>query len=136
MATVPTLPPERPNQPLRLRIDDASSPHRTGSWWPRSRDLAVEIGALVDGFPPEVGRIDRVLFSRPDWTWTNAEGVGLRRASTRRGQVKVGSFPGDDTKSVVLTMAGGWRLRLQVVAHDSEPGEAGRRSRTADAEPA
>jgi Family of unknown function (DUF5994) len=96
-----------------------------GGWWPQSRDLRVEAADLVDHFPPEVGRINRLLFSRPDWDDGVAEGRGLRRIQAARGPVKVGSFPRDDTHQMVLSMASGQQLHLLVVPPATDDSEAG-----------
>jgi hypothetical protein len=98
--------------------------HVDGGWWPQSRDLRVEAADLVDHFPPEVGRINRLLFSRPDWDDGVAEGRGLRRIQAARGPVKVGSFPRDDTHQMVLSMASGQQLRLLVVPSATDDSEA------------
>jgi hypothetical protein len=97
-----------------------------GGWWPQSRDLRVEAADLVDHFPLEVGRINRLLFSRPDWDDGVVDGRGLRRIHAARGPVKVGSFPGDDTHQMVLTMASGRQLRLLVIPSNAEDSEAHR----------
>ena len=66
--------------PLRLELRPLGVPgHVDGGWWPQSRDLQVEAADLVDHFPVEVGRINRLLFSRPDWD----DGV-IDPADTRR----------------------------------------------------
>jgi hypothetical protein len=98
------------SSPLRLEI--AAHPHSghlAGSWWPRSRDLQTELSELVEHFPPEVGRVGRVIFSRPDWA------SRPHKVRVRNGYLKTGSFPGDDTHVIVLTLATGSRLRLLVV---------------------
>lgn len=80
-----------------------------GGWWPQSRDLAVEMADLVDHFPPERGRVMRVVFSPPDWD------AGPRRIKVASGYLKVGSFPRDDTHVALLTTSDGRVLRLLVV---------------------
>jgi hypothetical protein len=80
----------------------------------------------VDHFPPEAGRINRLLFSRPDWDDGVVDGRGLRRIQAARGPVKVGSFPGDDTHQMILAMASGRRLRLLVVPSNADDSEAHR----------
>lgn len=102
--------------PLRIRADGAfGDGPLDGGWWPHSRDLAVEAADLVDHFPEHVGgRIVRMLFSRPDWD--APAGAALpRQIQVRRGTVKVGSFPSDDTHLMILTMSSGARLRLLVI---------------------
>jgi hypothetical protein len=107
-----------------------------GGWWPQSRDLQVEAADLVDHFPVEAGRINRLLFSRPDWDDGVIEGRGLRRIQAARGPVKVGSFPSDDTHQMVLTMASGRLLRLLVVSSDTGAAEANRLLQESSAEAA
>lgn len=111
---------------LRIRLDNSfSSGPLDGAWWPQSRDLQAEAADLVDHFPHRVGRISRLLFSRPDWD-SVAGAPTVRKIRAARGIVKVGSFPSDDTHLVVLSMATGDRLRLLVVPHDTAPERAQR----------
>lgn len=111
---------------LRIRLDNSfSSGPIDGAWWPQSRDLQAEAADLVDHFPHRVGRISRLLFSRPDWD-SVAGAPSVREIRAARGIVKVGSFPSDDTHLVVLSMATGDRLRLLVVPHDTDPVRAER----------
>lgn len=126
MATLPapTHPsPSSARTPLRLRLDDVHQ----GSWWPQSRDLQVEVRDLLDHFPAYAGRVDRLLFSRPDWDDPLLDdGGGVRKVRAARGMVKVGSFPRDDTHAMVLTMSTGVRLRLAVVPSTADAAEAKR----------
>jgi len=115
-STSPLIPDSR--EPLRLRL--AEHPGRDlldGGWWPRSRDLAVELADLVDRFPTDRPRIVRALVSPPDWSSTT------RRIRIADGWLKVGSFPRDDTHVVILTTAGAGRplLRLLVVPPELTP---------------
>lgn len=119
---VPTATTER--LPLRLRLDhDRQSGLLDGAWWPQSRDLQVEAADLVDRFPQDVGRVGRLLFSRPDWDAV-AGAPAPHRIHSRRGWVKVGSFPSDDTRVMVVAMQSGQRLRLLVVPSDTDPAVA------------
>ena len=121
MATLPQ--PPAPSSPavasadgLRLQLAERASPGAPdGAWWPRSRELRTEVRTLVDEFPTEVGRINRLLYSRPDWDDPLVDGRGVRKVRCERGYVKLGSFPSDDTHLMVLSMADGRRLRLQVI---------------------
>ena len=114
IGTSPT--PTAARKPLRLRLRGTSASGVTdGVWWPQSRDLQVEAADLVDHFPPAVGRISRLLFSRPDWDNAAVDGHGVRKIHAARGPVKVGSFPHDDTKLMIAVMANGQRLKLLVI---------------------
>ena len=96
--------------PLRLSIaEDTGRNPLDGAWWPRSRDLAVELADLVDHFPPRSGRIVRALVSPPDWD------PAPRHVPVAGGYVKVGSFPRDDSHLVHLTMADRTVLHVLVV---------------------
>lgn len=79
-----------------------------GGWWPQSRDLSVELPDLVDNFPVALGRVQRVVFSRPDWD------TAPHRVRAARGLVKVGSYPHDDTQQVWLSMSTHTIIRLSV----------------------
>ncbi len=117
--------PRHAAEPLRLVLSDEASPERIhGSWWPRSRDLRREARDLVDHFPPDHGRISRLLFSRPDWDDATKDGRGVRSIRAARGVVKTGSFPSDDTHLMILTLSTGRRLRLRVIASDTPGAEA------------
>jgi Family of unknown function (DUF5994) len=118
--------------PLRMQLTEppASGPI-TGVWWPQSRSLQVEAADLVDHFPDQVGHIDRLLFSRPDWDNPVVDGRGVRRIRAERGPVKVGSFPSDDTHLMILLLASGRRVSLKVIASATDPREADRQLRAA-----
>lgn len=111
--------------PLRLRLRDAATSGQVdGVWWPQSRNLQAEARDLVDNLPAAAGRINRLLFSRPDWDDALVDGRGSRKVQTGRGPVKMGSFPSDDTKLMILAMATGHRLHITVVPSDTDPAEA------------
>jgi hypothetical protein len=115
---------------LRLQLSDSPAPGRVdGAWWPRSRDLQQEAADLVDHFPTASGRVNRLLFSRPDWDDPDPAGRGMRKVVAARGAVKVGSFPSDDTHLMILTLASGQRLKLLVIPSDTEAAEGERRMR-------
>lgn len=112
----PAVPQSR--EPLRLQLSE--SPGRAtldGGWWPRSRDIDLEVADLIDHFPADRGRVYRVLYSRPDWD-TQPHSVHIAS-----GRLKTGSFPGDDTHMVVLRMSTRQDLRLLVVPPDHLVGE-------------
>ncbi len=109
---------DQPRRPLRLRL--SGSPGQAtldGGWWPRTRDIDVELADLVDGFPPAFGGVNRALYSRPDWD------TQPRSVRVGRGRLKTGSFPRDDTHMVVLSMSTRTQLRLLVVPPDQPHGE-------------
>ncbi|GAA1940093.1 DUF5994 family protein [Nocardioides hwasunensis] len=108
--TTPHPTPQPARGPLRLRM--SQHPGRDtldGGWWPRSRDLPVEMADLVDHFPSELGRVTRALVSPPDWD------LRARAVAVSGRYVKVGSFPRDDTHLVLLTTSHRKLLRVLVV---------------------
>ncbi len=119
-ASLVSNPPGTHEPPRPLRLQLSPSPGREtldGAWWPRSRNIDVELAELVDGFPAAVGRVARVLYSRPDWD-TQPHSVRVAR-----GKLKTGSFPRDDTHMMVLSMSTRTRLRLLVVPPDHPLGQ-------------
>ena len=138
MTASPSTPAPAPASrvPLRMQLSvhPASGPI-SGVWWPQSRDLQVEAADLVDHFPNQVGHIDRLLFSRPDWDNPVVDGRGVRRIQARRGPVKVGSFPSDDTHLMILLLASGRRVSLKVIASATDPLEADRQLRADEDDP-
>ena len=113
--------PSQPSTRSFLRLRLATYPGRDaldGGWWPQSRDLAVELADLVDHFPPEAGRIQRAVYSPPDWD------PAPRRIAVAHGSVKVGAFPRDDTHVILLKTSANETLRILVVPPDLTASEA------------
>lgn len=106
--------------PLRLILTEV--PHHSpidGVWWPQTRNLAVEVADLIDHFPPYSGRVGRILYSRPDWDQPRdahlIPAAWPRYVNARRGRVKVGSFPLDDTHLIQLVLSQHWEQRLSIM---------------------
>ncbi|MDR7360706.1 DUF5994 family protein [Nocardioides marmoribigeumensis] len=107
------------SRPLRLHLaPDPSDGLLDGAWWPYSHDLETELADLVDHFPPEVGRVSRVLFSRPDWQ------THPRHIQVGRGMMKTGSFPSDDSHVVLLKLAREQQLKVMVIPPETTPDAA------------
>lgn len=95
-------------------VPDRASPH--GAWWPASRDLVDQLPALFGVWPPEAGRIVRVLYSPPDWDdHPHSVDVGAGR------RVKTGSFPRDDTHQLTVSMMDGTRHAITVIPPETAP---------------
>ena len=92
-----------------------------GAWWPRSRNLTTELQALADHWPAHQGHIARALYSQADWD------SPPRRIYSAGSIIPAGSFPGDDTHLIVLTMAGSRRrVQLLVIPADTSTADAQR----------
>lgn len=102
----------------RLRMTaHTGAGHLDGGWWPRSRDLAVELVTLVEHLPARSGRIVRALVSLPDWD------RAPRHVLAGGGGVEIGSLTRDDTHLVVLETADRTTLRVLVVPPDFTRGQ-------------
>lgn len=93
--------PHRHPQPLgelRLQLASEFNGGRLGGWWsPYTRDLTREAAHLVDAFPVERGRIDRLVCAPGDWDALAADEV-----FTRHGRMKVGYLPANRGSGLVL----------------------------------
>ena len=106
----------RSNERLRLAL--SASIGRgvlDGAWWPRSRNLENELADLVDNFPATSGRVVHAVYSRPDWQPTH------RRIKVKRGLIKVGSFPNDDSHRILLGLSNREILQIMVIPPHSSP---------------
>lgn len=104
--------------PLRLQLfEPPVGAALDGGWWPQSRDIDIELAELVDRFPAAIGRVDRALYSRPDWD------TQPRKIRVARGTLKTGSFPRDDTHLMILSMSTHTQLNLLVVPPDHPMGQ-------------
>jgi hypothetical protein len=57
-------------EPLRLKLKPKTAiavGQVDGAWWPRSRDLALELRALLPVLAVRLGRIERVTYHLGDW---------------------------------------------------------------------
>ena len=79
------------------------------AWWPRNRTLADQLDDLFSAWPPQAGRIVRVLYSPPDWD------DRPRSVAVTGRRVKTGSFPRDDTHQLQLTLGTGVRRAITVI---------------------
>ncbi|GAA2314609.1 DUF5994 family protein [Nonomuraea roseoviolacea subsp. roseoviolacea] len=106
-ADVPTAHPE-----LRLRLNPALDRKGTvdGAWWPRTRDAAAELPALIAAVGERSGRnVLRVGVHRDAWDHIP------HRIPTPGRQVRVGWFRSADPSLVTLSLAGTEPVTLLVV---------------------
>lgn len=112
--------PHRYAQPLgalRLQLTPRFDEGHLGGWWaPYSHDLAREAAHLVDGFPVDRGRIDRLAYAPPDW-----QDVLVTEVFTRHGRIKVGFLPAGRGTGLVLVRVSGAGIVQLGVSWASDP---------------
>ncbi|MER7842253.1 DUF5994 family protein [Streptomyces sp. NPDC096040] len=95
-----------------------------GAWWPRSRDIAAELPALIAALPEHLGPITRIGLDTAAW-----EELPTRLILDDR-VVRIDSFPvGDDT--VLITRGDQDHFSLLVIPPHATPDAA--RAATAEA---
>ncbi|MFC0842897.1 DUF5994 family protein [Streptomyces noboritoensis] len=105
---------------LRLETTRSREGVLDGAWWPRSRDIAEELPALITALTEHLGPITRVGLDATAW-----RGIPTRLVIDDR-VVHLDSFPvGDDT--VLITRGGNDHFSLLVVP----PGTTADAARTA-----
>jgi Family of unknown function (DUF5994) len=127
---------EGPHQALRLRLKPkaATTGFVDGGWWPRSRDLVVELPDLVAVLAVRLGRIERVSYHLGDWDPPSA------RLSVEGSRVRLEGYRAQRADTVDV-LAARQRVTLLVVppetsaeaAHDALM-TAGHRGNTDDVE--
>ncbi|GAX56159.1 DUF5994 family protein [Streptomyces olivochromogenes] len=68
MASVPQPPPAGPVARLRLAPHSAVPRRIDGAWWPRSRNLLVELPLLIGALPRDWGQINGVTVNAEMWS--------------------------------------------------------------------
>lgn len=111
---------EQPRCPLRLRLRPKAltTGYVDGAWWPRSRDLATELPALLAVLAVRLGAISRVSYNLTEW-------------DTARGQISVGGvrirlggFWSRSPHTVDVVAGDRRRLTLLLVPPDTESSAA------------
>ncbi|GGV91427.1 hypothetical protein GCM10015535_49700 [Streptomyces gelaticus] len=102
---------------LRLQTTHSREGVLDGAWWPRSRDIATELPALIRALTAHLGPVTRVGLDADAW-----EEVPTRVIVDDR-VVRLDSFPvGDDT--VLITRGDNDHFALLVVPPDTTPDAA------------
>ena len=111
-----TLAGERPTPTAaRVILTVAGDPPARfdGAWWPRTRNLSVEVSALADALTMHAFHLSRVAYGKDGW-----EAAG-RKASAHGRVIRLGWFASQDPAVVILGDGHGGRLDLLVVPPDS-----------------
>jgi len=105
---------------LRLKPAAPATGHVDGGWWPRTRDLAAELPALLAAPAARLGRVDRVTYHLEEWPAPH------RRLAFDEGVVRLEGFRSQAAGSLTVI---GWnrkRLTLAVVPPETGPETAER----------
>lgn len=110
----------QPRNPLRLRLRPKAptTGHVDGAWWPRSRDLAAELPALLAVLAVRLGDILRVNYNLTEWN------TAPRRIGVDGVQIRLDGFHSRPAHTVDLIAADRRRLTLLVVPSDIDQSAA------------
>ena len=104
-------------EPLRLKLKPKTAiavGQVDGAWWPRSRDLALELRALLAVLAVRLGRIERVTYHLGDWD------PSARKIVVDGSGVRLGGFRSQRACTVDV-LAELHRVTLLVVPAGSAP---------------
>ncbi|MCP2246417.1 DUF5994 family protein [Lentzea aerocolonigenes] len=111
---------EQPRYPLRLRLRPKAltTGYVDGAWWPRSRDLAAELPALLAVLAVRLGEIPRVSYNLTEWETAPSEiaADGVR--------VRLSGFWSRPPHTVDVVAGDRRRLTLLLVPPDTSPSTA------------
>lgn len=114
--TIPSTPATSPR--LRLKPAAPATGHVDGAWWPRTRDLAAELPALLAAVTGRLGRIDRVTYHLADWP------VPGRRIVVDGHVVRLEGFRSQEPATLTVIDWDRHRLTVLVVPPETGPGAA------------
>lgn len=110
------VPAARPEFALRLRLKPKAplTGYVDGGWWPRSRDLAVELTSLAHVLEVRLGRVTRVAYPVSAW-------AGAPRQITVDGHaIRLEGFHSQDEHVLHLSGTDRQRISLLVVPPDTD----------------
>ncbi|ASR36634.1 hypothetical protein BAY61_18330 [Prauserella marina] len=117
-STSTVIEPPRHTLRLRLKPKAPTTGYVDGAWWPRSRDLAAELPALLAVLAIRPGRIERVTYNLTMWE------PAARRLTIEGRTVRLEGFRSQHPDTVTVTGQGRQRLTLLVVAPETTPASA------------
>jgi hypothetical protein len=111
---------EQPRYPLRLRLRPKAltTGYVDGAWWPRSRDLAAELPALLAVLAVRLGEIPRVSYNLTEWD------TAPREVAADGVRVRLNGFWSRPPHTVDVIAGDRRRLTLLLVPPDTEPSAA------------
>jgi len=111
---------EQPRYSLRLRLRPKAltTGYVDGAWWPRSRDLAAELPALLAVLAVRLGEIPRVSYNLTEWD------SAPRQIAAAGVRVRLSGFWSRPPHTVDVVAWDRRRLTLLLVSPDTEPSAA------------
>lgn len=103
---------------LRLRPNALSAGHVDGAWWPRSRDLAAELPALLAVLAVRLGDIPRVSYNLTEWD------TAPRQIAVDGVRVRLSGFWSRPAHTVDVVSGDRRRLTLLLLPPDADPSAA------------
>lgn len=98
---------------LRLKPKGSLAGHVDGAWWPRSRDLTVELPALVHVLGVRLGGVSRVAFPLEVWD------LPPRKITVDGRLIRMEGFHEQDEHIVYVSGPDRRRLSLLVIPPDT-----------------
>lgn len=96
--------------PLRLALDSTFGPDKIdGIWRPRGSDLHREAAQLINEFPRDRGRIDRIACAQVGWDEQRTF------VFTEYGRIPLGTLPAEYRGIALIRLVGGPVIRVQVL---------------------
>ncbi|WP_148223363.1 DUF5994 family protein [Segniliparus rotundus] len=103
---------------MLLKPQDHGSGPVDGSWWPRSRDLHVELPRLLPELVGQLGLVNLVLYDFGGWSTAPGHVTSQERAVKTTGEAR---RPLNAVRVVGLSQK---QLLLLVIPHDLHPDDA------------
>lgn len=103
---------------LKLKPKGPTSGYVDGGWWPRSRDLAAELPALVEVLAVRLGHVSRVAYSMSGWN------ESPRRIEVDGHVVRLEGFRSQDEHIVYVSGPDRTRVGLLVVPPETADDDA------------
>ncbi|MDX3659748.1 DUF5994 family protein [Streptomyces sp. ID05-26A] len=103
---------------VRLRPKALTAGYVDGAWWPRSRDLAAELPALLAVLAVRLGEIPRVSYNLTEWE------TAPRQIAADGVRVRLSGFWSRPAHTVDLIAGDRRRLTLLVVPPGADPSAA------------
>ncbi|ONI90579.1 hypothetical protein ALI144C_02535 [Actinosynnema sp. ALI-1.44] len=99
---------------MRLKPSESTVGYVDGAWWPRSRDLAAELPALVKVLAVRLGPVWRVVFAYTSW------GDAPRRIQLDGHSVRLDGFRSQDENVISVVSMDRQRIHLLVIPPDAD----------------